>query len=49
MCLSMGKKTALKEGDMFAVPANVPHCIQMLTPTVRIIDSFSPIREEFIK
>ncbi len=44
-----GEKTRLKEGDMFAVPIGVPHCIQMLTPTVRIIDSFSPIREEFLK
>ena len=44
-----GDPTCLKEGDMFAIPCDVPHCIQMLTTTVRIIDSFSPIREEFLK
>lgn len=38
----------LKEGDMFAVPSNVPHTVQSLTPTLRLIDSFNPIREEFI-
>jgi quercetin dioxygenase-like cupin family protein len=44
-----GEKTHLKEGDMFAVAGGVPHCIQMLTREVRIIDSFTPIREDFLK
>ena len=44
-----GQKSHLKGGDMFAIPGDMPHCIQMLTPTVRIIDSFSPIRKEFLK
>lgn len=39
----------VRAGDMIAVPANVPHTIQLLTPTVRLIDTFSPIREDFLK
>lgn len=39
----------LKAGDMIAIPSNVPHTIQLLTPTVRLIDTFSPIREDFLK
>jgi quercetin dioxygenase-like cupin family protein len=38
----------LSVGDMIAVPPNIPHCIQLLTPRVRLIDTFNPIREEFI-
>lgn len=44
-----GEKTHLKEGDMFAIPGGIPHCIQMLTPEVRIVDSFTPLREDFLK
>lgn len=39
----------LQAGDMIAIPANIPHTIQLLTPTVRLIDTFSPIREDFLK
>ena len=38
----------LQEGDLFAVPSGIPHTVQTLTPVVRIIDSFTPIREEFL-
>jgi len=38
----------LKKGDMFAVPSGIPHAIKTLTPVVRIIDSFSPVREDFL-
>ncbi len=38
----------LKKGDLFAVPSGVPHTVQTLTPVVRIIDSFNPIREDFL-
>jgi len=27
----------------------VPHSIQLLTERVRLVDSFTPIREEFLK
>ncbi|GAB4523114.1 MAG: cupin domain-containing protein [Anaerolineae bacterium] len=39
----------LSAGDLIAVPSNVPHTIQILTPHVRLVDSFNPIREEFLK
>ncbi len=38
----------LREGDMFAVPGNVPHCLQTLTEKVTLIDSFTPLRNEFL-
>lgn len=38
----------LQKGDMFAIPSGIPHTVQTLTPVVRIIDSFNPIREEFL-
>ena len=41
-------KVSLKEGDLFAVPPNVPHTVHPLTPYVRIIDAFTPIRQEFL-
>jgi len=44
-----GKPTRLGPGDMYAVPPNVPHCIQLLTKQVKIIDSFTPIRKDFLK
>jgi quercetin dioxygenase-like cupin family protein len=39
----------LGPGDMFTVPANVPHTVQLLSEYVRLIDTFTPIREEFLK
>ena len=39
----------LKTGDLFYVPPGIPHCIQLLTPTARLVDSFTPIREDFLK
>jgi len=41
--------TRLGPGDIFTVPPNIPHSIQLLTPKVRLIDTFTPIREEFLK
>lgn len=38
----------LKEGDMFAIPSGIPHTVKTLTPVVRIIDSFTPLREDFL-
>jgi hypothetical protein len=34
---------------MFTAPSDVPHCIQTLSQHVRLIDTFSPIREDFLK
>ncbi len=38
----------LKAGDMFAVPPDKKHTIKLLTEKVRLIDSFSPLREDFL-
>ena len=43
------EKTHLSEGDLFTVPANVPHTIQTLTKQVRLIDALHPIRKDFLK
>jgi unsaturated pyranuronate lyase len=48
--LVIGKeKTHLSAGDLFTVPANAPHAVQTLSPHVRLIDAFNPIREDFLK
>jgi quercetin dioxygenase-like cupin family protein len=38
----------LEKGDLFAVPSGIPHTVRILTPVVRIIDSFYPVREDFL-
>jgi len=39
----------LNEGDVFKVESNLNHSIQTLTEFVKLIDGFSPIREDFLK
>lgn len=39
----------LKAGDMFSAASDQKHSVRLLTPTARLIDSFNPIRQEFIK
>ncbi len=38
----------LKSGDHFVVESGVKHTIQRLTKVVRIIDCFTPIRQDFL-
>ncbi len=38
----------LKAGDAFLVPSGVPHSIQRLTRHVRLVDCFTPPREDMI-
>ena len=38
----------LKPGDMFFVPAGKMHTVQLLTEKVRLVDSFNPLREDFL-
>ncbi len=38
----------LKAGDLFAVASGKKHAIQLLTSTAKLIDSFNPIREDFL-
>jgi uncharacterized RmlC-like cupin family protein len=36
-------------GDLFAVPSGVPHSIQLLSKSARLVDTFNPVREDFLK
>jgi len=38
----------LQAGDLFYVPSNKQHAIQLLSKTARLVDSFNPIREDFL-
>jgi quercetin dioxygenase-like cupin family protein len=35
-------------GDLFAVPSGVPHSIQLLSRGARLVDTFNPIRQDFL-
>jgi quercetin dioxygenase-like cupin family protein len=39
----------LSAGSCFAVPPNVPHSIQLLSETARLVDNFHPVREDFLR
>jgi len=39
----------LREGDMFAVASGKKHTVKILSATARLVDSFNPIRQEFIR
>jgi len=43
------EKLKLSKGDMVTLPSGVPHCIQTLCERVVLIDSFSPVRKDFLK
>jgi mannose-6-phosphate isomerase-like protein (cupin superfamily) len=38
----------LKAGDMYYVESNIPHAIQSLSEKIHVIESFSPLRVEFL-
>ena len=38
----------LTSGDMVAIPSGCLHAIRLLTPTARLVDSFTPVREDFL-
>ena len=42
------EQSRLGPGDMFTVPPNVEHTVQLLTAHVRLVDAFTPLREEFL-
>jgi len=46
-CLA-NEKYHLRAGDLYTVPGNVPHSVQLLTAKVRLVDTFTPIREDFL-
>jgi hypothetical protein len=35
--------------DMITVPPDAPHTIQLLAEKVRLVDTFNPIREDFLE
>ena len=38
----------LHPGDMIVVASGVPHTIQLLSPQVRLIDTFTPLRHDLL-
>lgn len=42
------KSCRLVAGDTIAVPGGVPHTTRMLTPHVRLVDTWTPLRQEFL-
>ena len=44
-----GEQTRLGPGDMFTVPPDIPHSVQLLTSHVRLVDTFTPLRDDFIE
>jgi quercetin dioxygenase-like cupin family protein len=44
-----GIASHMKKGDTVVIPSGIPHSIQLLSEKVRLIDSFSPIRQDFLK
>lgn len=42
------EKQLLNEGDLFLIPSGIPHSIQTLTERVKLVDVFTPLREDFL-
>jgi quercetin dioxygenase-like cupin family protein len=42
------EQKTLKAGDTVTIAPNVPHAIQAVTSKVRLVDAFSPVREDFL-
>ena len=38
----------LEEGDLFYIPSGKKHTIRVVSPMARLVDSFTPVREDFI-
>jgi mannose-6-phosphate isomerase-like protein (cupin superfamily) len=36
-------------GDFWVIPGGMQHTVQLLTKTARLVECFSPIREDFLK
>lgn len=44
-----GTPHKLGPGDLITIPSNVPHTVQTLSAHVRLVDSFMPIRTDFLE
>ena len=42
------KENRLVKGEIITVPSGMPHCIQTISSHVRLVDSFNPIRKDFL-
>ncbi|MGD0342160.1 MAG: cupin domain-containing protein [Bacteroidales bacterium] len=42
------EKYHLVKGDLVTIPSGIFHCIQSISKNVRLIDTFSPIRKDFL-
>jgi quercetin dioxygenase-like cupin family protein len=50
LIVHIGDESArLGPGDVFTVPPDVPHTIQLLSRRVRLVDTFTPLREDFLR
>ncbi len=43
-----GEPLRLRAGDFFAVPPHVPHAVQLLSSTAKVVDCFTPLRQDFL-
>ena len=43
------EKLHLTKNDLILIPSGIPHCIRLLSDHAKLIDSFSPVRKDFIK
>jgi len=43
-----GEPHQLQKGDMFTIPPDILHTVQLLTSHVRLIDTFTLLREDFL-
>ena len=39
----------MTSGDMVAIPPHQKHAIKLISKTARLIDTFTPVREDFLK
>ena len=39
----------LGTGDVITIPSGIPHCIKTLSNHVRLVDSFNPVRKDFLQ
>jgi quercetin dioxygenase-like cupin family protein len=44
-----GEPHHLTAGDLITVPGDVPHSIPLLSARVRLVDTFTPVRADFLK
>ena len=46
--LAAGDVREKRPGDLYAIPPDLPHSIQLFSKTARLVDCFTPLREDFL-